>query len=572
MSSSSRHAVIATPFRGTRAATGPLTFGQRNVLRWIEDEDNKWSSVIPLFQPVPDGRTAADVAAAVAVLIGRHEALRTCYLTGDGDPAQKIVQTGDLISEVCEVAGDDTAFVSALETRLSERPFELATELPVRAAIVTKDNQPALVVLIICHMAVDVGSVAVLRRELTSLLAGASPGSLGATATQPLEAAVAEMSPLGQRRSAAALRHWETRLSQAPLRLAVPVQPGVTAAIPRRVRMTSPAGALALDRLSARSGAGRSATVLAAVAAVLGLRTGTQTALFASVSGNRFYPGFGDYVGPLAQDALVSFSLAAGTFGELTDRAWAGQLTAHRHSRFDAAALWAMIYAVQRRRGHYFGRDWVFNDVGIYSTGDAEDGVEAGAPVPADSPAVALDQTRLEWTHVDHVPVMLFFRLLNVRGVLDLELHVDARYFPRDDVESLLAGVERLLVAAAQADVPLAELSDIVGFPPLERGDGWVHTGQSWVDLAEVRRLLSDATGGAPCAVHARADGAIIGYTVGAPGVDPRRIHLDCVALLTDRPAAVTPSWYVVCDGPPGDPSDPGAWSDRAVLIEGDGR
>ena len=189
MSSLSRPAAVTTPFRGTRTATGPLTFGQRNVLLWIGAESNKWSSVIPLFQPVPDGRTTAEVAAAVSVLVGRHEALRTCYLTGTGEPVQQVIQEGTLTTEVCEVHGDETAFVAALETRLCARPFELRTELPVRAAIVTRDHRPALVVLVICHMAVDVGSVAVLRRELTALLAGAGPESLGAPATQPLEAA-----------------------------------------------------------------------------------------------------------------------------------------------------------------------------------------------------------------------------------------------------------------------------------------------------------------------------------------------------------------------------------------------
>jgi hypothetical protein len=556
---------LITPFRGTRAAAGPLTFGQCNVLRWIGNEDNKWSSVIPLFQPVPAGRTAAAVAAAVAVLIGRHEALRTCYLTDAGDPVQRVVQAGHLVTEVCEVEGDDNAFVGALEARLSSRPFELASELPVRAAIVTKDNQPALVVLIICHMAVDVGSIAVLRRELTALLAGASPESLGATGTQPLEAAAVELSAFGQRRSAAAVRHWETRLAQAPLRLAVPAQPGATAAIPCRVRMTSPAGALALSRLAAGNGPGRSAAVLAAIACVLGLRTGTDACLFASVSGNRFYPGLGDYVGPLAQDALVSFSLTAGTFGELVDRAWAGQVNAYRHSRFDPAALWAMIDAVQHRRGQFFGRDWVFNDVGVHMANGTEE--EAAGSVEA-----ALGQTRLDWTEVDQVPVMLFFRLIEVRGVLDLEVHVDARYFPRDDVDALLRGVERLIVAAARADVPLTTLADVTGCVPIERDQNWVRTGQSWVDLAEVRRLLSDATGSPLCAAGVGPGGDIIGYTVGDPGTDPGKIHLDCLALLPGRPAAATPAWYVVCAGAPPQLSDLDAWSGRPVVAEGDGR
>src|SRR2546423_9043470 len=258
------------------------------------------------------------------MLIGRHEALRTCYLAGAGEPVQQVIQAGELTTEVCEVHGDEMAFVAALETRLCARPFDLRSELPVRAAIVTRDHRPALVVLIVCKMAVNVGSIEVLRRELTTLLAGADPESLGAPATQPLEAAAAELSAVGQRRSAAALRHWRDRLSQAPLRLAVPVAPGATTAIPQRVRMTSPAAARALDGLAARSSAGRSVHVLAAIAAVLGLRTGTDACLFASVSGNRFHPGFGGYVGPLAQDALVAFSLAAGTLGGLVDPAWAG--------------------------------------------------------------------------------------------------------------------------------------------------------------------------------------------------------------------------------------------------------
>jgi hypothetical protein len=280
----------------------------------------------------------------------------------------------------------------------------------------------------------------------------------------------------------------------------------------------------------------------------------------------------GDYVGPLAQDALISFSLTADTFREVVDRASVGQVNAYRHSRFDPAALWAVIDAVQHRRGHYFGRDWVFNNVDLHEADGTEGGAPASVPVPASSVEAALDQTRLDWTEVEHVPVMLFSRLVEVRGVLDLELHVDARYFPRHVVETLLRGVERLIVAAARADVPLASLTDVTGCVPIERGEGWVRTEQSWVDLAEVRRLLSDATGGAPCAAGVGPSGAIIGYTAGGPGTDPGQIHLDCLALLPNRPSAATPAWYVVCDGAPPQPSDLDAWLGRPIVIEGDGR
>jgi hypothetical protein len=413
-----------------------------------------------------------------------------------------------------------------------------------------------LVVLVICHMAVDVGSIAVLRRELTALLAGAGAESLGRVAAQPLDVATAEQSAAGRRRAAVALRHWETRLAAAPLRLAVPAH--AAQAVPRRVRMTSALAAEALDRLVQRSPAGHSATVLAAVAAVLGLRTGTDTCLLASVSGNRYHPGLGDYVGPLAQDALLSFGLAAATFDALVNQAWTAQLTAYRNSRFDATALWSIIEAVQHRRGQYFGRDWVFNDVGTHLDPGADEAVPA--------------ETRLEWTDVDHVPVMLFFRLIGVRPALDLELHFDARYFPPGDVEVLLRGVERLLAAAADTDISLTALADVTGCPPLDRGDGWIRSGSSWVDLAEVRRLLTDATDGAPCAVAAEPDGTITGYVAAAPCTDLRKIHLVCLALLPDRPAAATPTKYVLCDGPPEQTSDLDAWQARPVHAEGDAR
>ena len=270
-------------------------------------------------------------------------------------------ESGEPVVDVYENADGDAQFPAQLARRMSAAPFELPSELPVRAAVVTRPGEQTTIVMVVTHMAIDVGSGVMLTEELTDLVGGKSPEDLPDPGLQPLDQAQVELSPAGRRRAANALRYWRNKLAQGPLRLPVPplAEPGGA----QQLRICSPAAALALTRIVARTGVGHSSVVLAAVDAVLGRYTGEQSTLLASLSANRFSSALRGYIGPLAQDALIGLDLTAPTFDALVENARSAQLTALKYSQFDATALWAMMDETFDRRGVRFDRDWVFNDV-----------------------------------------------------------------------------------------------------------------------------------------------------------------------------------------------------------------
>jgi hypothetical protein len=70
-------APIRVEYRGDRTAEGPLTLGQHNILRWlITAPDHRHAGLAWTFH-IPSGTGIPDVVATVAVLLGRHEGLRT---------------------------------------------------------------------------------------------------------------------------------------------------------------------------------------------------------------------------------------------------------------------------------------------------------------------------------------------------------------------------------------------------------------------------------------------------------------------------------------------------------------
>ena len=277
MTATSSGVQVRVQYSGSRREPGPLTFGQANVLSWVSQDSNEWSAVIPVVHPVAGGVPVERVAAAIGVVVGRHDSLRTNYLRQSGGATQVVRGSGELVVDVYEDVDGDAQFPAKLARRMSAEPFELTAELPVRAAIVTRPTAPGgpltTVVMVVTHMAIDEASIPILTEELTELVDGKSPEDLPDPGVQPLDQALAELSPEGLRRNEDALRYWRSRLAQGPLRLPVPplAEPGES----QQLRITSPAAALALARIVARTRAGHSTVVLAAVAAVLGRYRGS---------------------------------------------------------------------------------------------------------------------------------------------------------------------------------------------------------------------------------------------------------------------------------------------------------
>ena len=420
------------PEVGFRADGGdaPLTIGQRNVLRWLTTDDDPRGGTLPAFVPVPPVRTAAEVTAVLRALLVRHEALRTVF---PGGGIQRVLAAGTVPVAVHELVGDPYRFVGGLVLAALAEPFDVTAEPPVRALLVTDRGAPSTLVLLLSHAAVDAAGAAIVQAQAAALLAGAE---LGPVRHQPRDQAAWEASTGGQRRVRSALRHWETVLRRVPAAMLPEPHPAGRPG-QREVRMRSAALAGALPVVAARTGAGPSTVLLAATAALVAARTGVPAGAVVSICGNRFRADWRDYVGPLAQDALVPYTVG-GSVDDLVRQVRGATLSAYRHAQFDPVALWAVIDAVGRDRGAEFRRDLVFNDLAAH---DDLTGAPAGPP-HRPGPTV------LEPMPERVLPTALLVTLGGVsRAEVDLRAYADTRYLP--DVEDFLLGLEALVVAAA---------------------------------------------------------------------------------------------------------------------------
>ncbi|MEW5535898.1 condensation domain-containing protein, partial [Streptomyces virginiae] len=112
----------------------------------LEGSDPAYHSVVAVRLDGP-----LDVAAlrgALADLTGRHEILRTVHPASDGEPRQVVLPPAAPVLELLDAAGADIDEIAA-------RPFDLATDTPLRAALLTAGPERHTLVLALHHIATD---------------------------------------------------------------------------------------------------------------------------------------------------------------------------------------------------------------------------------------------------------------------------------------------------------------------------------------------------------------------------------------------------------------------------------
>lgn len=604
-------------FAGRRGGEGPLTLGQANTLQWVGDPA-LYTRMIEWTLTLPAGATLDDITAALSVLIGRHESLRTTYPDGggpddtelsrglaavtgvasggdgsgkatSGGPVQRVSQAGELPVEVYQTVGEppDLGVLTVeLARRLRDREFDLTSDLPLRVAVATRGGGPLAVVVVYSHVAVDFGSMALIDQQFSRLVGDPASRELGPAGCQPLDQAEHERSPLGRRRAKTALQSWRSQLATAPQCL-YPVPAGDPA---KRGELAcgwlwSPAASLALPLIAARTGASRQLAMLTALCAVLARRAGHDVCSLPVTVSNRSQQRLRDYVGTLANDGILTIDVRAARFDELVRRTAAATLRSNHSGPIDRADLIGVIAQIEHDRGSSYLRACAFNDLTPYAPPEA-----AGQPAEDTGPADvrrALGRTRFAAMSSPPVEELLLIILHKIEPELSLGVMTrDDLRVPPAEIESLLRGVERLLVAAAARDVELTRLTEITGVAPMPRGPGWLHTDSCWVELSEAQRLLDDALDVPAVRVFpdpaAPGEAGLVAYLVAGGTVrTPQQAHAACVAELAGhgrprrgqpRYTAMAPARYVICARAPLDRSDLTAWRQQPVLAAGTGR
>jgi hypothetical protein len=572
---------IPVEFAGERAGEGPLALGQLDLYEWLSQNPDHLYVILCVELPVPAMVSVDDVAAAVAVLIARHESLRTSYVPG-AQPRQRVAASGVQLLEVCSLGEgrwgprDRPAAAGALTRWLRESPDPGRRPLRVAVAVAPGAGDRVIAcAAAFSHLAVDHGSIEVLKRDFAGLLgdpARQPPGRSGPPGHQPLDQAELEATPAERRRAEAALDYLREQSWRIPRCLYA--LPGARASGESlAVELSSVAAAMAVQQVAARTRTSRSSVVLTAICAVVARRASYRELVFPLSSSNRFEPHLANYVGSLAQSSIATVEIAGRSFDELAGHTWTTVMEASRHGRYDLVKQAAMDKLAERERGlHVPPHDPWFNSL----VPESWSGLTAGVGIAPEEIDVALARTELRWRPLPVSALPIRFRLNEIDGCLRLDMWSgDAGLVPRAELESVLLAVERLLVAAARDDVPSGRMSELIGLEPLAGTPDRILVDHCWVDVAAVQRLVDDAVAPAVAHVFASADGRPLVACLTATDAirTPEQAHARCMAALARHPTAITPRHYVICRTAPPDPAeraDPAAWP--APLTTGTGR
>ncbi|MFC0430630.1 non-ribosomal peptide synthetase [Kutzneria buriramensis] len=162
----------------------PLSFAQRRLwfLHRLEGPSATYNICFGLrLRGVLDRAALAD---ALRDVVARHETLRTIYPEVDGIARQHVLDEAAIELVTSEV---DAADLTEAVERAARYPFELATEIPLRAELLVAGPEDAALVLVLHHIAADGSSLRPLVRDLSSAYEARCAGKAPAWGPLPVQ-------------------------------------------------------------------------------------------------------------------------------------------------------------------------------------------------------------------------------------------------------------------------------------------------------------------------------------------------------------------------------------------------
>ncbi|WP_452299632.1 amino acid adenylation domain-containing protein [Microtetraspora fusca] len=323
-----------------RAGDGPVPLSPLQRQMWLAGEVDPDSAAynVPVVIRFEGELDVEALRLAVVDLAERHEVLRSTVEVRDAEP---YAVTGPASRVMVEAVADlvgrslpDPAVAARLD-ELARRPFRLAEEYPLRAAILVLGPREHVLSLVLHHIASDAWSRGVLLRDLADLYAartGAGP------APAPLDRQFADIAEW-QRMAAESAESgwWATQLDGMPAEIALPAD---------RVRPAAPGTGVGLldlelpDDLAARvrglasaHGATVFMVLLAGLQAMLARVSGGSDIGVAVPESGRRHPETERLIGCFLQTLVIRTSVEDGlTGGDLVGRARAETLDAFAHA------------------------------------------------------------------------------------------------------------------------------------------------------------------------------------------------------------------------------------------------
>ena len=207
----------------------PLSFAQQRLWFLDQYEPNSALYNIPLALRLEGTLEVTALEQSLQEIIHRHEALRTNFITVDGNPTQIIqTETNWTISVVeCQhlSTSEQEIAVKQLVQQQALLPFDLASQALMRATLVALSQTEQVLLVCMHHIVSDGWSIGVFVQELAALYKAYSQGQPSPLAPQPIQ--YADFA-LWQRQwlqgdiLQSQLSYWQQQLANAPALLSLP--------------------------------------------------------------------------------------------------------------------------------------------------------------------------------------------------------------------------------------------------------------------------------------------------------------------------------------------------------------
>jgi hypothetical protein len=488
------------------AKSANLCWGQHHhLLRYLRvPAPSRHEAHIGTSYPLPAGCTVAAVRTALTHLVRRHEVLRTVYdLTGtaaDGRAWPRQVVQPPAPQPVTEATTEDDGTPSPVDViaRLTRTPFDLASDWPLRACVVTTGGRLVRLHLVFNHLAFDDVALDRLAAELDELLVARTegrPAVLGPVDHQPVDLARFEESRTDADIEPA-LSHWRDIVGKLPADVFAARRKASEAA--HSASFTVPTLLSAARAIAAREHVWPSAVHLAAYAVTLAAYTGETVVAHRMYTSQRDASGFGGAVTCLSYPTPVLADLGGDPRFSAVVKASAARVSqamAHAHVPYDR--VYELVAEESARRG---------TPVRVVAELNFLDNAPRSCRAKRDRYAV--NAAPADWAHAGSDS---YLRVYEWADGITLALQALDAVMDADAVERFLRGYARLVEAHRDpgTDLCVSEAAALIGFTPA-------------TPRATARPTEPERTGAAPAE---RVLTEVVAEVNGLGDVDPARSY-----------------------------------------------
>lgn len=169
----------------------PLSFAQQRL--WLLDQLQPSSSVynIPKAVQISGYLDKDALKKTLDTIVARHESLHTIFVSIEGKPAQVIAKRPPVKMLIIDLSqrldADREAEAQCLLKKEIQRPFNLSSDLMLRAMLLQLGDQEHILLLVMHHIASDGWSIGILFREFMTLYEVFASGGSPSLASLPIQ-------------------------------------------------------------------------------------------------------------------------------------------------------------------------------------------------------------------------------------------------------------------------------------------------------------------------------------------------------------------------------------------------